>query len=651
MKIGSWSLYWVIGSLALAMLPQLTQIPLWLTAFLLLPAGFRLLAEQRNWQLRSVILRGLLAFIGLALVILAHGSLVGRLAGATLLTVMLSLKLVETHTVRDARIVVSLCFFLAITQFLFHRSALMLVYALLVAVVGLLALARITRDERLGRAGRDQRRQGALWDGFKRTALLVGMAAPVMLVLFMLFPRLASPLWGLPEYALDAKTGLSDSMAPGSISQLFADDSPAFRVTFDGPMPPVSEQYWRGPVLWNYDGRQWSDLGFYSRMPPARLPPATGADYRYRVQLEPHERRWLFALDYPVERPRRASIGFDFQIRSRRPITELVAYETASDVDFVDSPTLRSSIRDWALQLPDGRNPETDELVLRWRQQYPSDRELIQQVLTHFNQQPFEYTLEPAPLGYHAVDDFLFQTRQGYCEHYASAFTVMMRMAGIPARVVTGYQGGFPSAGGYLLVKQSDAHAWSEVWLPEAGWTRVDPTAAVNPARVNQGALAALEGRRTWYDYPWLRSVRNSLDLIQNRWNEWVLAFNADRQRQLFSGLGIEQVSPALLTGLMLIGVMLVSVLLLPLLRRRTPVSDQALRLYQKYLRLLARTGVQRHRGEGAFQLADRIAGSGHSSHAQLVASAYYRARYDQDETALAQLRQLTEAGLPDSAG
>ena len=186
MKIGSHSLYWVIGSLALTMLPQLTQIPLWLTAFILLPLSFRLLAEQRNWQLRSFLIRGLLAFIGLALVVLAHGSLVGRLAGATLLTVMLSLKLVETWTVRDARIVVSLCFFLAITQFLFHRSPLMLVYALLVAVVGLLALARITRDERLGKRGRQEERKGALWDGFRRTTLLVGMAAPVMLVLFVL---------------------------------------------------------------------------------------------------------------------------------------------------------------------------------------------------------------------------------------------------------------------------------------------------------------------------------------------------------------------------------------------------------------------------------------------------------------------------------
>ena len=640
MKIGTHSLYWVIGSLGLTMLPQLTQIPLWLTAFILTPLLFRLLAEQQDWQLKSFILRGLLALVGLALVVFAHGSLLGRMAGASLLTVMLSLKLVETYTVRDARIVVSLCFFLAITQFLFHRSALMLIYALLIAVVGLLALARITRDERLGRDGRKERRQGALWEGFRRTALLVGMAAPIMLVLFLLFPRLASPLWGLPEYALDAKTGLSDSMAPGSISQLFADDSPAFRVTFEGPMPPVSEQYWRGPVLWIYDGRRWSDLGFYSRMPPAELPPDADADYHYRVQLEPHERRWLFALDYPVDRPRRSTIGFDFQILSRRPVTELIAYETASDVDFLDSPNLRPSIRQWGLQLPGQRNPRTLELINQWREEVESHQGLIQRTLDYFNQQPFEYTLEPATLGYHAVDDFLFQTRQGYCEHYASAFTVMMRMAGIPARVVTGYQGGFPSSGGYLLVKQSDAHAWSEVWLEGRGWTRVDPTAAVNPARVNRGALAALDGRRTWYDFPWMRSIRNSLDQVQNRWNEWVLAFNADRQSRLFSGVGLERISPAVLSGLMVVAVILVSLLLLPLLRRRQPVADQALRLYQQYLKILSRDGVQRRRGEGALHLARRLA----SRQADQIAQHSYRARYGQDASALQRLETLVTA-------
>ena len=639
--------------LLIALLPQFFWMPAWLSGFASLPIGWRVWATIKGRNPPGLILRLLAAFTGLAAIISVYGVFLGRRAGASLLAVMLALKLLESFRIRDARVIISLCFFMAATQFLFAQNVFMLVYGFAVVSLGLLGLISLQRDEAYLRAGADHKAlreqlPSLFGPGITR---VIALAVPMTLVLFFLFPRLASPLWGLSDNALDGKTGLSDSMAPGSIQSLFIDDSPAFRVTFNGPMPPPSERYWRGPVFWNFTGREWKPISLsFRRMAPDRLPAAGSGSYDYRVQLEPHERRWVFALDYPVKVPEGSGITMDYMLYDRDPVTSLKTYSVESNPNFSDSPELRAAFRDMALQVPRNLNRQTRQWVAELRREYPDNLAFIQQVLQNFRTQPFFYSLDPPPLGRNSVDDFMFNTREGYCEHYSSAFTIILRMARIPARVTTGYQGGYYSpGGGYLLVRQSDAHAWTEAWLPDRGWTRFDPTAMVAPERIRDGALAAFGDRRTWYDYAWLRQARNSLDRIQHYWNRWILAFDSRRQLGLFSRLGVPKTNETILVIAMLIAGGLVTLGLLPLIRqvRSAGSRDPAVLLYQKYLKWLRRKGVDVHPYEGALELAERAAAElpDQSDRILNLAAVYYAYRYGRaKKTGLDTLNRLVKA-------
>jgi transglutaminase-like putative cysteine protease len=444
---------------------------------------------------------------------------------------------------------------------------------------------------------------------------LVALAFPIGLVLFLLFPRWSSPLWGIPEDALDARSGLSDSMTPGSIQSLFMDDSPAFRASFETVMPSHGQLYWRGPVFWDFDGSTWQ-VSFLSRNLMADTKPdPERAPFRYEVQMEPTEQRWLFALDYPALVPRRTRLTMDYQLLSRRPVTQLHTYAMASDPNFRDTPELRQTLLRAALELPQGFNPRTREMMAEWRTEATTDSEIIQRALAHFNREQFRYTLNPPLLSRHTVDEFLFDTQAGFCEHYASAFTVMMRMAGIPARVVTGYQGGYyNNIGAYVLVRQSDAHAWSEVWVRGSGWTRIDPTAAVAPERVEQSAVDSLAQRRHLLDFEWLRNVRNTFDLFQRGWNNWVVAFGADRQSRLFSVFGWDILNSTKLVIVMIASIAVVGAitfLLAPLLLRFRPSrkKDPVLRSWQQFNRKLAKAGFISQPSMGPLELAARAKG------------------------------------------
>ncbi len=313
--------------------------------------------------------------------------------------------------------------------------------------------------------------------------------------------------------------------------------------------------------------------------------------------MEPNERHWLFALDYPGLIPDKTRLTEDFQLlrQRRHAITSLFRYDMVSDPGFQDSPELSIVLRNAALQLPEQFNPRTRELVERWRAETPNDAALVRRVLAHFNQQPFRYTLNPPLLSRHSVDEFLFDTQAGFCEHYASTFTVMMRMAGIPARVVTGYQGGwYNELGNYLLVRQSDAHAWAEIWLPGVGWTRIDPTAAVAPSRVEDGPLDALNQRRHAFDFPWMRQIRNGFDILDRTWNQWVIGFDAARQSNLLGIIGIEKLQSRDLALLLAVVLLLGSVAVVPWLKRlgKRRERDALLRQWRRFIGRLADAGV-----------------------------------------------------------
>ncbi|MFU8833164.1 MAG: transglutaminase TgpA family protein, partial [Wenzhouxiangella sp.] len=426
----------------------------------------------------------------------------------------------------------------------------------------------------------------------------------------VLFPRLAQPIWGLPDQVMDGRTGLSETMSPGSIAELFLDDSPAFRVEFEGQPPPPAQRYWRGPVLWRFDGATWR-AAYFSDTVTREPVPVNQSSIRYRVQLEPHERRWLLALDYPVQSNMPESrVTEDYQLVSRHPVTTLSQYDVISTPDFTVSPTLGAAQRMIALNLPPDRNPRTRDHGAALRAQYPDDQDLIDAVLRWFREEEFFYSLSTTPLGRHGADEFLFDLRTGYCEYYASAFAILMRAAGIPTRIVTGYQGGFWNAAGqYLLVRQADAHAWNEVWLEGRGWVRVDPTAAVAPSRIQQGSRSVGASGRFMIDTDWIRNLRNRYDRVQHLWNRWVLGFDADRQRRLLNRLGLPDMGATGIGLLMISALVLIALpLAFMLLRERSSrAGSEAQRAWRRALTRLRRRGLVKSPAETPLEFAHRV--------------------------------------------
>jgi transglutaminase-like putative cysteine protease len=423
---------------------------------------------------------------------------------------------------------------------------------------------------------------------------------------------MAGAFWVLPTGEA-AVTGLSDTMSPGSISSLGESDDPAFRVTFFGTPPPPEERYWRGPVLHNFDGYTWS-RGGVQRQP--KLEPE-GPRYRYRVQLEPTWQNWWFALDIVTGSPsRRVTLSFDYQLVAPSPVTNTTTYEAASYTRNVTTGPLFRTSRKADTALPPDRNVKSAALAREMRARAGSDEEYISDLLAFFRNNGFEYTLTPPLLDFDSVDDFLFNTKRGFCGHYASAFVMMMRAANVPARLVTGYQGGeWNPVGEYWLVRQSDAHAWAEVWLEGKGWTRVDPTAVVAPERLRRGifdlipsSLPATE--RLMRETAWLVSLRQRWDALNNWWNQRVLRFDFNTQTDILRWIGIDDPDwqkLGMLFGGGLVAWLAVIAWHIGRGLRVTPM-DRLARSYTKLCRKLARAGAPREPHEGPLAYAAAVA-------------------------------------------
>lgn len=549
-----------------AIIPNLLWMPIWVSVVVLMALGYRVALESAQRLPKPPgIIRFLLTVAVVVYLFFEFRTLLGRQAGVTLLTLMLALKFLETGSRRDALLVVTLSYFVTACQGLISQSMAMAGYMVFSAVMITLSLrvlnAPMQRSEmQLGPHSADR---FSVLRVLKMLLVPVLHAIPLALILFLFVPRLGTPVFGVPEDAIEARTGLNDEMSPGSVSKLYIDDSPVMRVRFEGREPPMSEMYWRGPVLWNFDGSKWTASWGYSRI-AAQIQGLTRPEstLRYEVTLEPTDRNWLFALDVASSAPEGALITQDFQLVSRKPIVALKRYSQSSDAGLLGRvPSARAA--SMALGLPANRNLKTLALGARWRQENADPQALVDRALRMFREDEFFYTLEPQPLGSNPVDDFLFSTREGYCEHYASAFTVLMRAAGVPARVVTGYQGGYRSAAAnYFVVRQSDAHAWSEVWIEARGWVRVDPTSAVSPDRINRGTDAALRPNR--YDnFPWLRDLRDRFDLVNDAWNRTILAFNEARQRALLEPFGVPEMDWRFSAGALTAGMLLTALVVL----------------------------------------------------------------------------------------
>ncbi|MGH8135907.1 MAG: transglutaminaseTgpA domain-containing protein, partial [Steroidobacteraceae bacterium] len=475
-------LSWTTASLAAALLPHMAHFRIWVTGFVLAACIWRLLTERHGWRLPGAALRIAIAVAATAGVIASYSTITGLDGGTALLALMAALKLLETRVPRDHVILIFIGWFLCLSAFLYAQD--LVTVACVVPTVWLLAAALLE----VARRG-----QGLAQSAVRTAGAMLLKALPLALVLFLFFPRIAGSFWGAPS-SERALSGLTDEMSPGDISDLTLNDTVAFRVRFKDPPPPPRDRYWRGPVLNEFDGYTWSRGDHqYDYQPRVRH---FGPPVDYTVTLEPTGQRMLFALDMVAQWPAAmAQQTWDYQLRTRNPVNSVLQYEARSYPRYQTGARLVPALRNLNVQLAPRRNPRAIELAQRMRAAAGSDRGFARAVLAMFRYQPFHYTLTPPGLERDSVDDFLFNTRQGFCGHYASAFTLMMRAAGIPARVVGGYQGGdWNPIGGYLILRQSHAHAWSEIWLAESGWTRYDPTAAVAPERIERGPLAALSG-------------------------------------------------------------------------------------------------------------------------------------------------------------
>ncbi|MDP9199452.1 MAG: DUF3488 and transglutaminase-like domain-containing protein [Pseudomonadota bacterium] len=595
-------LAWTMGGLLAALAPHLLHLQYWVTAFVLAIAAWRLVAELRGWRLPGAFLRGVVAIGVTAGVFFSYATITGLDGGTALLALMSALKLLETRAPRDHVVLIFIGWFLCLASFLYAQDIATVAWVL--PTVWLLAAALLPA----ARTGDG----GPPLAPFRTTGAMLLKAAPIALVLFLFFPRIAGSFWGAPSTER-ALTGLTEEMSPGDISDLTLNDVVAFRVRFDGPLPAPALRYWRGPVLTEFDGYTWSRGSPYLFRSPVKH---LGTPFEYTVTLEPTGQSMLFALDM-VESwsPGLAIQAWDYHLRTRQPVNSVLQYQARSHTRYVAGTELSAAVRNRNLQLPQGRNPRTLELAERMRQEAPDDRAYLGAVLDMFREQEFFYTLTPPGLNRDSIDDFLFNTRQGFCGHYASAFATMTRAAGIPARVVGGYQGGeWNPVGGYLIVRQSHAHAWTEVWLPDSGWTRIDPTAAIAPERIERGIqpelpAAELLGAGLMQDSAlWFRT-RMMWDNVAANWNDWVVRFDRLRQKELLSQLGFadpdwEATAIALGVGLALALAALFAWLALEY-RPRQP--DPAAACYRRFTSRLARRGMEPGVGEAPRDYAKRV--------------------------------------------
>lgn len=615
-------LAWLLLGGAAALAPLARELPWWTNLAFLGLLLWRYGIDRRGWPVPGRLIRIALAVLGLALVYTRYGGFLGRDPGIALLAWLTGTKVLELASERDAMLWAFLLFLLLLGGFLYDQSPILAVYALAVVVLVLAGVMRLHEDNAL-----------TLRTRFRYAMTIVGQALPLMLLMYVLFPRLPAPLWALPNPAGSAVTGMSDEMRPGSIGELALSDAVAFRVHFESPPPPATDRYWRVRVLWDGNGRVWrpgDGLATAFGFTPL------GDAVVYRVTLEPTGKTWLPVLDLPASIPVDTAIRAGSLLEHRRPVNERLVYALHSHPRY-RTGALPIGERRRALNVPPV-SERVRALAKSWRQAGATDDDVVRSALAHFRTHAFHYTLSPPKLGEDPVDEFLFETRRGFCEHYAAAFATLMRAAGVPTRIVIGYQGGvFNTAGDYYMVRQSDAHAWTEVWLASRGWVRVDPTAAVAPERVEQGleSLDIADGARRagddahfgprWLTRAWQRAWF-TWDYVNISWFYWVRDYDEVRQTRLLERVGLREYGAlAMVAGV--IGLVLAYALAAsPVRRARDPLE----RIYQRYCRKLAHAGLVRARAEGPLDYARRASDRwpDHRDAIEAITARYIALRY-----------------------
>ena len=550
-------------------------------------------------------IRFIVSAFAIGLLFLQFRTFNGLSAGTALLSLIAGLKLLETRTRRDIYVIAMIIYFLSLAALLQGESFWLLSYLIGVCWLTTSTLLRLTSSAAAGS-----------WrDSVRYAGRLLAQALPLAIAFWLFFPRFGGPLWQLPDDGGGATSGLSDSMSPGDITDLAQSDEVAFRVRFATAAPPPEERYWRGPVLHDFDGHAWRriDSG------PVSAPSLEyrGTAYRYTVSLEPNQHNWIFVLDWPSQwNAARGVLTGDFMLVQPAPITQPMDVVATSYGHVRAMQPLSDGMRRRDTRLPRGRNPRTARLALQLRAAHTADMDYVHAVLDMFRQQPFFYTLTPPRLAQDSVDGFLFDSKRGFCGHYASAFATLMRAAGIPARVVTGYQGGtFNRFANYWILRQSDAHAWDEIWIEGSGWLRIDPTSMIAPERVEHGLNDVVTAGDTvtsrWQQRtPWLTDTRLRLDALRLLWRERILTFDQSSQERLLSLLHIPEPDGQKLA--IVLAVCLISGMswLTWAVRRELDERprDPVVRAYDKLCGRMAKAGLPRLPFEGPETFAARIA-------------------------------------------
>ncbi len=609
-RVGTGQLALLMGCVLAAAIPLYGQVALWTLLMLAGCAGVRLLYARRGWRLPSIWVKLVTVGVGVCGIALTFGTITGIEPGLSVLLVLVALKALETSSPRDFQVLTLLGFFLCLCALFFSQELNRWLYlaGVLLAFFGLL-IAFHSRG-----AGMKQRRI------LKKTGIILLQALPLVVLLFAFFPRSYGGLRFQFGRSPVGFAGLGDRMEPGSIASLALREDVAFRADFpDGRIPPQSELYWRGMVLWRGNGLTWVRGGMLSSEQSEGS--VTGEAVRQRIVLQPHGGRYIFALDRPTN-PQRGMImepgGF---LQSIRPVVSPFRYELTSR-PINRERRLPSDQLDAALRTPQTISPRVEALAKSWREGATGDEMVVQRALEYFREGRFFYSLQPGTYDENGLEEFIFQRKIGFCEHYAGAFATLMRVAGVPSRVVLGYHGGqFNSLGQYVIVRQSDAHSWCEVWLKGVGWKRIDPTNVIAPERISAGLESYLQGQASgeggassssstgssWRNA--LRDARFAWDNISYQWDLRVLNFDEDTQRSFFLMIGVGAMDlTSLSVFLAVVVILVVSTLALLLRQPKRQAESAAVRIYDVFCLLLAKRGVPREFSEGPKIYVDRAA-------------------------------------------
>ena len=607
-------LLWLAAALLFTLPPMFGSLVRWVPCVFLLALAMKFWMEPRGYRLRFATLKLMLAAIGLFAIFASYGTLKGVEPGISLLVVLVSLKVLEAHTAREFQVMVLMGWVLCLCGFFLSQDFVIALSLLTAFALLLVALIQFYRGSS----------PGAFWPPLATTFKILVQAAPLVVLLFVLFPRINTGLRVDFRANRLASSGFSDRLSPGSIAALANSSEIAFRAEFPGSTAtPPGSMYWRGAVMWHCDGLEWrAPYVPVSVSRSARQLPR-GNTIRQRITLAPHGARWMFALDRPFEIPPGAILARGDYLCSVQTIRKARRYEVVSAVGAVGKELTPGERRE-ALELPPSISPAVRDLTQSWTTQNSNPRAIVNSALQFFQTQGFRYSLTPGEYKSNDLEQFLFRRRVGFCEHYAASFATLMRLAGVPARVVVGYLGGeYNDLGHFFLVRQADTHAWCEVWLPDSGWTRVDPTTAVAPGRASldftsfletRGVSGQMQSPRSAFFTQLARSAlftnaRLALETLSYEWDTRVLAFDADVQEVLLDSMGLANRGPFVL----IVEILIVAIALLVIyfgwmqLRTRSR-ADQVKALYDRFCRKAARLGVRRDPWEGPADFSRRAA-------------------------------------------